>query len=59
MKQAFEPLQPEKAAGAFDAVDIAEDVVDQARIFGRLLQRDEIAFENSEMLVGLGDEFAQ
>ena len=59
MRQRFEPRQPEKAAGALDGVDEAEDVVENLGVVGLLLETHELDVDHVEALVRLGEEFPQ
>ena len=59
MRQRFEPRQPEKAAGALDGMDEAEDVAENAALFGSLLEAHEFGVDPVETLAGLGQEFPQ
>ena len=59
VRQRFEPRQIEEAAGALDGVDEAEDVVEDLRVVGILLEAHELDVDDVDALVRLGQEFPQ
>ena len=59
MSQSFKPRQSEKAAGSLDGVDQAEDVVEDLRVVGILLEANEFDIDHIEALVRLREEFAE
>ena len=59
VRQRFQPRQAEKAAGALDGVDEAENVVEDLGVVGILLETHELDVDDVETLVRLGQEFPQ
>jgi hypothetical protein len=59
VRQRFEPRQPKKAAGSFDGVDEAEDVIENLGVIGLLLETHELHIDQVEAFVRFGQEFPQ
>ena len=59
VRERFEPRQVEEAAGAFDGVDEAEDVVEDLGVVGILLEAHELDVDDVDAFVRLGEEFPQ
>jgi hypothetical protein len=59
VRKRLQARQGEKAAGAFDGVDEAEDVGENLRVVGILLETHELDVDDVETLVRLGHEFPQ
>ena len=56
MRERFEPRQIEEAAGPFDGVDETEDVVEDLRVVGVLLEAHELDVDDVDALVRFGEE---
>ena len=59
MRQRFEPRQAEEAAGPFDGVDEAEDVVEDLGVVRLLLEANELHVDDIEAFVRLGEKLPQ
>jgi hypothetical protein len=59
MDQRFEPRQIEEAAGPFDCVDEAKDIVEDLRVVGVLLKAHELDVDDVDALVRLSEEVPQ
>ncbi len=59
VRERFQPRQIEEAAGAFDGVNEAEDVIEDLGVVGILLETHELDVHDVETFVGLGHEFPQ
>src|SRR5208282_240462 len=59
MRQGAEPGKPEKAAGAFDRMDKAKNVAEDAAIVRLLLEVHEFGVDPIDTLIGLGQEYAE
>ena len=59
MGERLKPGQAEEAAGSLDRVDKAEDVVEDPRVVGFLLELHEFDVDHVEALVRLGQELPQ
>lgn len=55
----LQPRKPQKAARSFDRVNKPEDAADKLRIFGILLQPNQLHIELSDALIGFSQEVAQ
>ena len=55
----FEPGQVEKAAGALDGVDQAEDVVENLGVVGLLLKTHQLDVDDIDAFVRFGEKFTQ
>jgi hypothetical protein len=59
MRQRLETGQAEKPARAFDRVDEAENVVEDLRVIGFLLEPNQLDVDDVEALVRFGEKLAQ
>ena len=59
VRERFQPRQAEKAAGAFDGVDEAENVIEDLGVVRVLLETHELDVDDVETFVRLGHEFPQ
>ena len=59
MRQRFEPRQPEETAGPLDGVNKAEDVVENLRVVGFLLETHKLDVDGVEAFVRFGEKLAQ
>ncbi len=57
--QRFKARQAEEAAGAFNGVDEAEDVIENLRVVRVLFELHQLIVHEIEALVGFGQEFAE
>ena len=55
----FQPRQPEEAAGAFDGVDEAEDVIEDLGVVRILLETNQLHVDDIETFARLGQKFPQ
>ena len=55
----FQPRQPEEAAGAFDGVDEAEDVIENLGVVRILLETNQLHVDDIEAFARLGQKFPQ
>ena len=59
MRQRLEARQAEEAAGPLDGVDQAENVVENLRVVGFLLEANQLDVDGIEAFVRLGEEFPE
>jgi hypothetical protein len=59
MGQRFQPRQPEKAAGALDGVNQAEDVIQNLGVVRILLEPHQLIVDGVQAFAGLRQEFPQ
>jgi hypothetical protein len=59
MRQRFEARQAKETAGALDGVHQPEDVAENLRVVGLLLETHELDIDDVEALVGLDQEFLE
>ena len=59
MRERFQPRQREKAAGPFDGMDEAEDVIEDLGVVRILLEANQLHVDDIEAFARLGKKFPQ
>lgn len=59
VSEGLQPRQTKKAASAFDGVNETEDIIEDLRVVGILLETHKFDVNDIETFVGLGHEFPQ
>ena len=59
MRERFEPRQTEESAGAFDRVNEAENIIEDFRVVGFLLETNELYVDRVEAFVRFREELAE